>query len=75
MAPHIGEKAQVNTTPSLSMAAQPVPLTGSPFIYTAKRDGMLFISGGTLSTIQYGRGGSLYALGLTGNPVNLMAGD
>lgn len=73
--PHIGEKAQVITAPPLSMSAQTVTLTGSPFTYTAARNGMLFISGGLLSTVQYGRGASLNVLGINQNPIMIMAGD
>lgn len=75
MAPHIGEKAQVVTQPPPSMAAQAVAVTASPFTYTATRNGMLFVTGGTLSTIQYGRGGQLYALGLGMSPIPLIPGD
>lgn len=73
--PHIGEKAQVVITPPPSMAAQAVAVTGSPFTYTATRNGQLFITGGTLSTIQYGRGGQLYVLGLGMSPISLIPGD
>jgi hypothetical protein len=73
--PHIGEKAQIATAQPLSMAAQAVAVTGSPFTYMATRNGMLFVTGGTLSTIQYGRGGQLYALGLGSNPIQLIPGD
>lgn len=75
MAPHIGEKAQEVTRPPLSMAAIVVAVTGSPFTFTAPRNGMLFISGGTLSTIQYSRGASINVLGLAANPIMVIAGD
>ena len=73
--PHIGEKAQILTEIPLSMAAQAVAVTASPFTYTATRNGMLFVTGGTLSTIQYGRGGQLYVLGLGMSPIPLIPGD
>lgn len=73
--PHIGEKAQVITEPPLSMSAQAVAVTGSPFTFTATRNGMLFISGGTLSTIQYSRGASINTLGLGANQIMVMTGD
>lgn len=73
--PHIGEKAQVVTEPPLSMAAQTIAVTGSPFTYTAARNGMVFIAGGTLSTLQYSRGGSVNVLGLGTSQIMVMTGD
>lgn len=73
--PHIGEKAQVVTEPPLSMAAQTVAVTGSPFTFTATRSGMLFIAGGTLSTIQYSRGASINTLGLGTSQLMVVPGD
>lgn len=75
MAPHIGENAKLSMLPPISMAAQKLLVSVSPFVYTATQNGLLFISGGTLSTIQYGRGGQLYALGLGMSPIPLIPGD
>lgn len=75
MAPHIGEKAQEVTRPPLSMAAMVVAVTGTPFNFIAPRNGLLFISGGTLSAIQYSRGASINILGAATNQIYVMAGD
>lgn len=75
MAPHIGEKAQSITMPPLSMAAMTVTVGASPFTFTAPRNGLLFLSGGTLSAIQYSRGASLNVLGASTNQIYVMAGD
>lgn len=75
MAPHIGEKAQINTEPPVDNSAQVVAVGASPFTYTAPRNGMLFLSGGTLSAIQYIRGASVILLNLTANQIMVMKGD
>lgn len=70
--PHIGEKADLMVSRG---AAQTVPVTASPFTYTAPANGMVLISGGTVSVAEYGRNSSFYALGLLGGPVAVLAGD
>lgn len=71
--PHIGEKAHVTTTAPAT--AENVVVGASPFSYTAPRQGMLLMSGGTVSLIQYGRGGTMFTMGVLAGPVGVMAGD
>jgi hypothetical protein len=71
--PHIGEKAERQTT--LPGLAESVDVGASPFTYTAARQGMLLMSGGTVSLIQYGRGGTMFSLGVLAGPVGVMSGD
>ena len=75
MAPHIGEKQQFNTEPPVNNDAVAIAVTASPFTYMAQRSGLLFFSGGTLSTIQYTRGASVSLLNLGSNQIMVMKGD
>lgn len=70
--PHIGEKAEYATP---RMAARAVTPTGSPFTYTAPSSGLVILSGGTVSLVEYGRDASFYALGVVAGPVNVARGD
>lgn len=70
--PHIGEKADMF---SQRGNAQAVAVTASPFTYTAPADGVVLISGGTVSVAEYGRNTGFYAPGLIGGPVAVLAGD
>lgn len=73
--PHIGEKQQIITEIPPSMNAQAITVTASPFTFTAPRNGMVFISGGTISTIQYTRGSSINLLGIGTGQLMVMKGD
>ena len=52
----------------------PVPLTGSPFSYTAPRAGMIIVSGGTVSAISFTRTAT-YSLGVTAGMFDLNRDD
>lgn len=56
-------------------AAQAVTPSGSPYTYTADRDGVLLVSGGTVSLVEYGRQGSFVVAGLISGLVPVLAGD
>ena len=70
--PHIGEFEPRHTNGAASAAVTP---TGSPYTYPAPRDGLLVITGGTVTLIEYGRTGTFTTLGITAGPVNVLAGD
>lgn len=70
--PHIGEKAEFVVSPGV---AEAVTAGASPFNYVATRNGVLLMSGGTVSLVQYGRAGAMYGLGMVAGPVQLRSGD
>lgn len=70
--PHIGEKAELVATRG---AAQSITPTGSAFSYTAPANGIIILSGGTVSVIEYGRGASFYVAGLLAGSYAIARGD
>lgn len=70
--PHIGEKAEVV---GARMSAQAITPTGSAFSYTAPADGLVVVSGGTVTLIEYGRSASFYLLGLIAGSFAISRGD
>lgn len=52
-----------------------VTVGASPFTYTASSDGLLIITGGTVSLIEYGRNSIYTATGLTAGVVPVVEGD
>lgn len=61
----------------IAPAALPASISvgASPFTYTAPSDGLVIVSGGTVSLVQYGRGASTTALGLLGGIIPVLKGD
>jgi hypothetical protein len=59
----------------LSRSPTAVTPTASPYVFTAPSNGLVVISGGTVSVVQYGRGASVVALGLTSGVVPVSQGD
>lgn len=70
--PHIGEKSEII---SQRGAAQNVTPTGSAFSYGAPSNGIIILSGGTVSSIEYGRGASFYTIGLVTGSFYVSRGD
>lgn len=70
--PHIGEKAEVVGNRGTAMAITP---TGSAFSYVAPANGIIILSGGTVSIIEYGRGASFYVVGLLAGSFAVARGD
>ena len=72
--PHIGELLSM-------MAVVPAPAgvavspSCSPYTWTAPSDGVLIVSGGTVSLVEVGRGAAFYAAGLVGGLIPVSAGD
>jgi hypothetical protein len=56
-------------------AAAAVTVGASPFTYAAAADGILLISGGTVTLIEYGRGGVFTDTGVIAGAVPLFNGD
>lgn len=57
-------------------ASSAVALMGSPFDFSSiTDDGLLTVSGGTVSQISYGRRGTFTALGITSGLIPIRAGD
>ena len=52
-----------------------IAVGASPFTYTATKAGAVIVNGGTLSLIQFGRGGALYTLGVLAGVAPVWAGD
>lgn len=52
-----------------------IAVGASPFTYTAPYPMAVAISGGTVSLVNYGRGGTLTALGLVNGLIELNTGD
>lgn len=55
--------------------AEAVALAGSPHTYTASRSGVLLVSAGTVSLLQYSRLSTLYDLGLIAGQIQIVKGD
>lgn len=55
--------------------ASSVTLTGSPFDYLATADGLVVVTGGVVSAINYGRNGTFTALGITAGLIPMKLGD
>jgi hypothetical protein len=70
MPPHQGEVLRANVPPMVAVIAG-----ASPYTYTAPSNGFLMVSGGTVSLVQYGRGGSSVPTGLTAGLIPLQKGD
>lgn len=70
--PHIGEKAEVVGNRGVAQSVTP---TGSAFSYTAPANGIIILSGGTVSIIEYGRGASFYVVGLLAGSFAVVRGD
>lgn len=70
--PHIGEKADYLETSGPIVDVTPV---ASPFVYTAGKTGTVFITNGTISLVEYGRGGAYTGIGILTGAVALKAGD
>jgi hypothetical protein len=59
-----------------SSAAVAIVPGASPYTYTATQRGVVFVSAGTVSLLEYGRAGVFQAIGaLTGGMFEMNAGD
>lgn len=47
----------------------------SPYVFTATEDGVLYLSGGTVSVVSFGRFGSSLSLGLLAGSYPMRRGD
>ena len=70
--PHIGEKVDYT---SARGAARTVTPSGTGYVFTAPSNGIIFISGGTVSLVEYGRGDIFFGTGLTFGSIPMSAGD
>jgi len=52
-----------------------VTLNGSPFIYTATSDGYVVVKGGTVTKLEYGRGGFYTDIGSLNSITTVSSGD
>jgi hypothetical protein len=52
-----------------------IKVVGSPFIYQAPRKGLVIVSGGTVSEIDYSRSGTFYNTGLTSGTFQVAMAD
>jgi hypothetical protein len=66
---------ELHSQQSQSAAAQSVTPGASPYVYTAGRAGLLVVSGGTVSLLEYGRAGSFFLTGLLTGVISLVKGD
>lgn len=69
---HAGE---LHSQQAQSAAAVAVTPGASPYTYTAGRSGLLVVSGGTVSLIEYGRAGAFVGAGLLAGVIPVVAGD
>lgn len=70
--PHFG---RFDMSPAAAGAAQSITVGASPFNYTGVGDGLLVVSGGSVSLITYSRNGSAIALGLISGTIPILKGD
>lgn len=64
-----------NLVSNSSDSASTVAAGASPFTYDVSASGILIVSGGTVSLIEYGRNGAFTSLGITSGPVPVLEGD
>ena len=72
--PHSGELWAMLRAPTAPAPVSVSP-TGSPMTWTAASDGVLAISGGTVSLVEVGRAGVFVLAGLVTGLVPVLAGD
>lgn len=72
--PHAG-RFDMSSFSNLARSPSSVTPAASPFVYTAPANGIAVVSGGAVSVVQYGRGSTLTALGLTSGVVPMSQGD
>lgn len=70
--PHIGEKIDWC---SASLDTLLVTPTGSPYTEVAPSNGIYIITGGTVTTIEYGRNGVFTVVGLLAGVIPFTKGD
>lgn len=56
-------------------APEVIAVTASPFSYTAANDGLVIVTGGTVSLVEYGRGGVFTNIGTIAGAVPVSQGD
>jgi hypothetical protein len=66
---------QANETGEPPASESPVVPTASPFIFTAPRKGMVMVSGGTVSLIQFNRSGVNINTGQTSGTIVVAQND
>jgi len=70
--PHLGEKVDYATGRGSSRSVTP---SGTGYVFTASSNGIIFISGGTVSLVEYGRGSTFFVAGIASGPISIAAGD
>lgn len=70
--PHLGEKVDYTSGRGASRAVTP---SGTGYVFTAPSSGLIFVSGGTVSLVEYGRGDIFFGTGLTFGSIPMAAGD
>jgi len=70
--PHLGEKIDYPLGRGSSRVITP---SGTGYVFTAPSNGIIFISGGTVSLVEYGRGSTFFAAGIASGPISMAAGD
>lgn len=70
--PHLGEK--IDYVPGRGSPRAVTP-SGTGYVFTAPSNGLIAISGGTVSLVEYGRGNTFFVAGLISGPVFMAAGD
>lgn len=70
--PHLGEK--VDYVPGRGSPRAVTP-SGTGYVFTAPSNGLIAISGGTVSLVEYGRGDTFFVSGLVPGPFFMAAGD
>lgn len=63
------------TTGAQRGAARALTPSGSPYTYTAPSNGVIVISVGTVTVIEYGRSGAFYVVGLIAGLFPILNGD
>ena len=70
--PHLGEKIDYPLGRGGSRVVTP---SGTGYVFTAPSNGIIFISGGTVSLVEYGRGSTFFDAGIASGPISMASGD
>lgn len=70
--PHLGEKIDYPLGRGGSRSVTP---SGTGYVFTAPSNGIIFISGGTVSLVEYGRGSTFFVAGIASGPISMASGD
>lgn len=70
--PHLGEKIDYPLGRGGSRVVIP---SGTGYVFTAPSNGLIAISGGTVSLVEYGRGDTFFDAGIASGPISMASGD